>query len=190
MDSLRALLVQRAARLQDRPALTAPDWGTLSWSAWRRRVEGLGFALMGRTPLPTAVHAATGTAWDWAWEAAAACCGLPWDPGAAPLGPGLAEGPSLEAGRGPYHHREGSLSPATPFAAGLDHGAVLLRLRRLNDHLGWDHRTEVRLPLGDLALPGTRAALWSLAFAGGHARLEEGPVPDWDPRPFAAFWSP
>lgn len=192
MDSLRALLVQRAARLQDRPALSAPDWGTLSWSAWRRRVEGLGFALLAQAPLPAAVHSATGTAWDWAWETAAACCGLPWDPAAAPLAPGLRApgGPAPEAGRGPYHHREQALSAATPFAAGLDHGAVLLRLRRLNDDLGWDHRTALRLPLADLALPGTRAALWSLAFAGGHALLEAGPVPGWDPGPFAAFWEP
>jgi hypothetical protein len=191
MDNLRALLAQRAARLQGRPALSAPDWGTLSWSAWRNRVEGVGLALMAQDPLPSAIHAATGTAWDWACEVAAACCGLAWDPAAEPVEASIlgGEGFHPEGGRGPYHDREKSLSGTTPFSPNLDHGAMLLRLQRLNRTLEWDHGTEVSLPLEGIALPETRAALWSLLYAGGHAILEAGSQ-DWNARPFVGFWAP
>ena len=191
MDHLRALVVQRAARLQERPALTAPGWGSLSWSAWRSRVEGLGFALLVQTPLPAAVHAATGTPWDWACEVAAACCGLAWDPAVAAVDSAILGGAGFhpEAGRGPYHDREHALSTSTLFTAALDHGTVLARLQRLNRILEWDHDTRLRLPLGSLAQPATRAALWSLLYAGGHAVLETGTV-DWDARPFGGFWTP
>lgn len=191
METLRTLLVQRAARLQERPALTAPESGTLSWSAWRNRVEGVGFALLARTPVPPALHAATGTAWDWACEVAAACCGLAWDPSAGTVEASRLTGAGFhpEEGRGPYHDRERSLGPGTPFTAGLDHGAMLVRLQRLNRSLGWDHRTELRLPLGDLPLPAARAALWSLLFAGGHAIVEARPATNWDSTPFTGFWA-
>lgn len=190
MDNLRALLVQRAARLQERPALTAPEWGTLSWGAWRNRVEGVGFALLAQRPLPTSVHSTTGTPWDWACEVAAACCGLAWDPAAEAIEVSILGGDGFhpEAGRGPYHDRERSLGPATPFTTGLDHGAMLARLQRLNRILEWDHRTELRLPLADLSQPATRAALWSLLFAGGHAVLEARPTKPWEALPFAKFW--
>jgi hypothetical protein len=192
VDNLRALLVQRAARLQDRPALTAPDWGTLSWSAWRKRVEGLGFGLMAQTPLPAAIHASTGTAWDWACEVAAACCGLAWEPAAAEVETSILGGQGFhpERGRGPYHDREKVLSAATSLGSGLDHGAMLLRLQRLNRKLEWDHTAELRLPLESLALPEARAALWSLLYAGGHGSLEEGAPRDWNPGPFSGFWEP
>ncbi len=70
MESLRALLQQRAARLQERPALSAPGWGTLDWTAWRARVEGLAFGLMD-LPAGTPVHCAPGGPWAWAAEVAA-----------------------------------------------------------------------------------------------------------------------
>jgi hypothetical protein len=189
MENLRALLVQRAARLQDRPALSAPAWGTLSWSAWRNRAEGVGFGLMAQVPLPIAVHVSTGTAWDWACEVAAACCGLAWDPAAAEVEASILGGAGFnaEAGRGPYHNREKHLSAATPFAPGVDHGEMLLRLQRLNRKLEWDHGTELRLPRKGIALPENRAALWSILYAGGHAVLEEGSW-DWDAVPFVGFW--
>ncbi len=185
------LLVQRAARLQDRPALTAPEWGTLSWSAWRNRVEGIGFALLAQDPLPVALHSATGTPWDWACEVAAACCGLAWDPSSRGIGASILVGADFhpEAGRGPYHDREKAIASATPFTAGLDHGGMIARLQRLNRILEWDHRTELRLPSGDLSLPATRAALWSLLFSGGHAIVEARPAKPWEALPFAGFWA-
>jgi hypothetical protein len=192
METLRALLVQRAARLQERPALTTREWGTLSWGAWRNRVEGVGFALLARTPIPSGVHSGTGTPWDWACEVAAACCGLTWDPAAGAVDLSILGGDGFhpEEGRGPYHDRERSLGPDTPFTAGLNHGAMLARLQRLNRTLEWDHRTELRLPRADLASPATRAALWSLLFAGGHAILESPAPAEWNPSLFAHFWAP
>lgn len=177
METLRDLLVQRAARLQDRPAITAPGWGTLSWTAWRNRVEGVGLGLLaaglaGGSP----VHAASGSPWDWASEVAAACCGLRWEIGGAAIGPGVLGGPRFndDHGRGPYHDRERSLSADSPFLPGLDHGELLRRLRRLNATLGWDHDTRVAVGLADWPNPSARAALWSLLYAGGHAVLTDG----------------
>ena len=189
-QTLRTLLVQRAARLQGRPALTAPGWGTLSWSAWRNRVEAVGFGLLAGTP-PPAVQARTGTPWDWAAEVAAACCGLAWDEAGAALDDAFFT--TLEAhaetGRGPYHRSESCVLPETPFSAGLDHAALLLKLQRLNRSLEWDHRTELRVPLSGLGTPEARAALWSVLYAGGHARLGAS-APGWDPLPFRDFWMP
>ena len=78
-STLRDLLIQRAARLQDRPALTTPDWGTLSYAQLRNRVEGVALGLLAIESRPV-VFSATGTAWDWAAEVAAAASGLAWDP--------------------------------------------------------------------------------------------------------------
>lgn len=183
METLRDLLVQRAARLQERPAIRAPEWGTLSWSAWRARVEGIGFALLAE-PLVDPVFARSGGAWDWAAEVAAACCGLRWEPGAAPIDPTALGGArfGLDAGRGPYHERERTLRADTPFLPGLTHGELLARLQRLNRELGWDHDTVLAIPLAALAEPAVRGALWSLLFAGGQARLE--PAAAYDPEPF------
>lgn len=174
MTTLRQLLIQRAARLQERPAVTAPDWGTLAWGAWRNRVEGVGLGLLA-TPRPVgaAVHATTGTPWDWAAEVAAACCGLVWDAAGEVVPAEVLGGPAFNAdpGRGPFHDREDAVTPATPFTPGLDHATLLQRLQRLNRKLGWDHGTTLTLALGDLGHPEARAALWSVLYAGGHAVL-------------------
>ena len=61
--TLRDLLIQRAARLQGRPALTTPDWGTLSYAQLRNRVEGVALGLLATDP-PSTVFCGTGTPWD------------------------------------------------------------------------------------------------------------------------------
>jgi hypothetical protein len=203
-QTLRDLLIQRAARLQERPALTAPGWGTLSYAQLRNRVEGVALGLLAMEPWP-AVFSATGTAWDWAAEVAAAASGLAWDPAGQAVPSEILGGPRFndEGGRGPYHLREQVVQPSTPFTAGLHHGEVMTRLRRLNVELGWDHATQVGLPLARLGEAPLRAALWSSLYAGAHATLEtpsiesSGPpawrrktTPLWDPGPFLAFWMP
>ena len=186
--NLRELLIQRAARLQERPALSTPGWGTLSYAQFRNRVEGVALGLLGQATPPTAICSATGTPWDWVAEVAAAASGVPWDPAGQPLPMDLLGGPRFndEAGRGPYHAREQVVQAATAFTAGLTQGELVARLRRLNVRLGWDHDTAVELPLNRLGEPATRAALWSLLYAGGHALLR--PSPSWDPAPFQTFW--
>lgn len=187
MDTLRALLIQRAARLQGRPAVTAPGWDTLLWPAFRNRVEGVALGLMaGAPPLGAPVSSHTGGPWDWAAEVAAACCGLRWDPAGGPVDPAILGGPAFndEDGRQAYHDRDHDLEADTPFLGTLTHGELTLRLRRLNGLLGWDHATEVVLPLDQLGTPEVRAALWSVLYAGGHARLQAGKVPGWEPGPF------
>ncbi|HEX9081597.1 MAG TPA: hypothetical protein VF768_04915, partial [Holophagaceae bacterium] len=195
--TLRDLLIQRAARLQERPALTAPEWGTLSYAQLRNRAEGVAFALLAGPSTPEAVFSSTGTAWDWAAELATAASGLAWDADgwilpAACLG-GAAFHP--EAGRGPYHAREQVVREETSFHAGLVQGEVLRRLGRLNARLGWDHDTEVRLPMDRLGAPEVRAALWSALFGGSHAHLEaprpahrKPPEAAWTPERFKGFW--
>lgn len=191
--TLRHLLIQRAARLQERPALTAPGWPTLTWSAWRNRVEGVGLGLLAEDrPVGARIHAATGTPWDWATEVAAACCGLVWDESGPAPSPDLYGGGDFnaDAGRGPFHDREHELAPETPFCAGLNHAALLSRLQRLNRSLGWDHAVEVHLPLSALGRPETRAALWSALYAGAHTRLDGAdPRSATDLAPFSGFWS-
>ena len=65
-----------------------------------------------------------------------------------------------------------------------DHRELLRRLKRLNGLLGWDHSTEVILPIEQLGTPGLRGALWSALYAGGHAVLAPGAVRGWDPGVF------
>lgn len=201
-STLRDLLIQRAARLQGRPALTAPGWGTLTYAQLRNRAEGVALGLLASLP-PRAVFSGTGTAWDWAVELAAAASGLVWDPGGQMVPPEVLGGPRFnsEEGRGLYHACEHDVAEATLFSAGLTHGDLMVRLRRLNTALGWDHDTRVELPLPRLAEPTLRAALWSLLYAGGHAvlvaetpaatgllaRFRRAETP-WDPRPFERFW--
>ena len=202
-NTLRALLIQRAARLQERPALTAPGWGTLSYAQLRNRAEGVAFGLLAGGIPPGPVCAATGTAWDWAVELAAAASGLPWDALGWPVPAEILGGSCFhaEAGRGLYHAREAEAGEEATFHHGLTQGEVLRRLARLNDQLGWDHETAVTLPLGRLADPALRAALWSSLYAGGHAVLQPSPAPPgtldlprsragnpWDPAPFQGFW--
>lgn len=197
--TLRDLLLQRAARLQGRPAFTAPGWGTLSYAQLRNRAEGVALGLLAG-PLPCGAYCATGGPWDWLAELAAAASGLPWDHTTPPLPASILGGPAfnLEAGRGPYHDREALVTTTTPFQAELTQGELMARLRRLNVQLGWDHATEVALPLSHLGKPALRGALWSALYAGAHAILGETPppsvgflarrpTPTWDPAPFAGL---
>ena len=201
-STLRDLLIQRAARLQDRPALTTPDWGTLSYAQLRNRVEGVALGLLAIESRPV-VFSATGTAWDWAAEVAAAASGLAWDPVGQVVPPEVLGGPRFndEGGRGPYHAREQVVQASTPFTASLDHGEVMARLRRLNVELGWDHATQIGLPLARLGEAPIRAALWSALYAGAHAVLESPTLPpssrtallnktptSWNTEPFLVFW--
>jgi hypothetical protein len=190
VDTLRALLIQRAARLQEWPALTAPGWGTLRYPAFRNRVEGVALGLMASGPaVGSAAHSGTGGPWDWAAEAACACCGLVWSPAGPPVPAPVLGGVDFnaEAGRQPYHDRERQVLADTPFSGALTHGQLLARLARANRQLGWDHETEVLLPLDRLGTAAIRGALWSALFAGAHAILSPGPVPAWTPEPFAAL---
>ncbi|WP_243286765.1 hypothetical protein [Geothrix terrae] len=203
-STLRDLLIQRAARLQGRPALTAPGWGTLTYAQLRNRVEGVALGLLAGTP-PATVFSATGTIWDWAAELAAAASGLAWDQEGQPVPMEALGGPrfNAEAGRGAYHAREQVVTEGTPFTMGLTHGELMVRLRRLNAALGWDHDTRADLPLARLGEPALRAALWSALFAGAHAVLVPAAAPaagllarfrhhetPWDPAPFRDFWAP
>ena len=189
VQTLRDLLLQRSARLQEHPALTAPDWGTLSYAQFRNRVEGVALGLLADQVSP-AVFSATGTAWDWAAEVAAATSGQAWTPAGQTVPASVLGGAlfNAEAGRGPYHAREQVVQSSTPFSSGLDHADVLARLRWLNVRLGWDHETRVTLPLAQLEEAAVRAALWSVLYAGGHAMLEARG--SWDGAPFRGFWDP
>lgn len=205
--NLRQLLIQRAARLQSRPALTAPGWGTLSHGAWRNRVEGLALGLMAEDPPPGSLFSRTGGPWDWALEMAAACAGIPWDAAAPQADAALFGGPRFndENGRRAYHDREERLTAETPFDGRRTHGDMMLRLQRWNRTLGWDHDTVLRLPLSALPTEAGRAALWNLQYAGGHAMLvEDAPPPSrslgnlfkkkreaapWRPAAFEDFWT-
>jgi hypothetical protein len=188
--TLRDLLIQRAARLQGRHALTAPGWGTLSYAQLRNRVEGVALGLLAETAPVAALGSRTGSPWDWIAELAAAASGLAWDPAGPAVPPGVLGGPGFnaEAGRGPYHAREQAVTPDTPFTPGLDHAVLMARLRRLNAQLGWDHDTRLALPLARLGEAPVRAALWSALYAGAHAVLE--PHPAWNPAPFEEIWQP
>jgi len=192
MDSLRALLIQRAARLQEWPALTVPGWGTLRYPAFRNRVEGVALGLMaGHPSVGTPCHSHTGGPWDWVCEVACACCGLRWDPAGALVEPALLGGARFndEDGRQPYHDRDHDLAGDLPFLGTLDQAEILRRLRRLNGSLGWDHTTTLTLPMAALASQDLRGALWSALYAGSHAILAPGPVQAWDPAPFRQLLS-
>ncbi len=201
-QTLRDLLIQRAARLQDRPALTTPGWGTLSYAQLRNRAEGVALGLLAQS-LPEAAFSATGSPWDWMAELATAASGLTWDPGGQSIPDEVFGGPRFndEGGRGPYHDREQVVQPSTAFTTELNHGELMARLRRLNVQLGWDHGTRVELPMAQLRDAALRAALWSALYAGAHvelappserpasllARFQKAP-PSWDAEPFLAFW--
>lgn len=179
--TLRQLLVQRAARLKDRPAFTAPEWGTLSYAQFRNRVEGIALGLLARPRPPgSPVHLAGASPWAWAAEVAAACAGLRWEAGGEAV-PGACLGGPLfnsEEGRGSYHDREEAVTPELGFHLGLAQGDVLRLLARWNLRLGWDHEAALTLPLAATPTPGGRAALWSALFAGAHVTLgEPGPAP-------------
>ena len=186
--SLRLLLIQRAARLQERPALTATGWGTLSWSAWRNRVEGIALGLAAR-PLPPSLHASGHGPWDWAAEVAVACCGGVWDPGGEAIPDEILGGAQFNAeeGRGPYHDRE--VSPTTPFANEFTHQELLNRLQTWNGRLGWDHTSLLRIAPEATGTPEARAALWCALFAGGHTQYLAPGNPADDLEPFRSFWS-
>ena len=182
--TLRTLLIQRAARLQERPALSAPAWGTLSYAQFRNRVEGVALGLL-EGEVPPSIFSATGSAWDWAAEVAAAASGLSWVITERFVPAEILGGPrfNAEGGRGPYHHCEEVVCIDTPFTPSVTQGELVRRLQRLNDRLGWDHETRVELPLAQLGDAALRGALWSALYAGAHAVLKPGPVA-WDPTPF------
>ena len=185
--TLRELLIQRAARLQEWPALTAPGWQSMNYPAFRNRVEGVALGLMALDPpVGARLFSATGGPWDWACEVACACCGLVWAGDGTPVDAAVLGGArfNLEEGRQTYHDREHGVLETTPLAGSLDHGELLRRLRRLNGRLGWDHETRVTLPLAQLATPELRGALWCALYGGSHAVLAAGTVKDWDPEPF------
>ena len=204
-DTLRKLLIQRAARLQERPAFSAPPWGTLDYGQFRNRVEGVALGLVAAGCQPEApVFSATDTPWDWAAEVAAACCGLRWESTGTSINPEILGGPRFndEEGRGLYHEREHLVDGNTLFSGRLDHAAMLLKLQRMNRILDWDHETRVGLPPAQLGTPAVRAALWCALYAGSHAMLQEEPRPRpgifkragavaaaFDPALFAEFWS-
>ncbi len=204
MGNLRTLLIERAARLQERPAFTAPTWGTLNYSQFRNRVEGVALGLMGPAcPLGTAFFCATGTPWDWASEVAVACCGLRWERTGAIVDPRILGGHRFnnELGRATYHEREHEVGGDSLFSGLLDHAAMMQRLQRMNRLLGWDHETTMGIPMAQLGTPTVRAALWCALYAGSHAILEEEPPPPqgifkrrmpqraaFDPAPFSGFW--
>ncbi len=169
--TLRLLLIQRAARLQQRPAFSCAPWPTLSYSGFRNRVEGVGFGLLAANL--EAVHARTGTPWDWMVELAAAAAGLRWDPSAPPVPAAILGGDEFnsEGGRGLFHDREAHVTDDTPFTSTLTHGDFHQRLVRLNLRLGWDHDTVARLPRAAWGTPALRGALWSALYAGAHAVL-------------------
>lgn len=198
--SLRTLLIQRAARLQDRPAFSCAPWPPLSYAQLRNRAEGVGFGLLAEGA-PGATFATGQGPWDWMAELAAAVAGLRWDPEAPPLSAEVLGGPRFndDRGRGPLHDREEAVDGETPFTATLTQGELLRRLARLNTALGWDHETVVTLPLEGWGSPALRGALWSALYAGAHAvvapaapppgRLARwfGPppaAPAFDPTPF------
>ena len=204
-DNLRNLLIQRAARLQERPALTSPAWGTLDYSRLRNRVEGVALGLLAsECPVGMAIFSATGTPWDWAAEIAAACCGLRWESPGAIVSPEILGGIRFndERGRGPYHEREHEVAGSTCFSGEHDHAAMMQVLRRMNRVLGWDHETVVRFPVAQIGTREVRAALWCVLYAGSHAILDEVPPPRkgmfrsrdvnptaFDPAPFLEFWT-
>jgi len=189
--TLRHLLIQRAARLQERPALTTPEWSTLNYFQFRNRAEGVALGLMAQPLASDAVFSAAGTAWDWISEIAAACCGLQWDPAgmeiAAPIQGGVRF--NDEGGRQAYHDREPDLNADTLFLPGISHGELLRRLQHLNRRLGWDHDTRLTLPVAAVPTPEGRATLWSALFAGAHAELVPSLRGGWDSTPFVGFFS-
>jgi hypothetical protein len=203
-ENLRKLLIQRAARLQERSALTSSSWGLLNYNQFRNRVEGVALGLSATTcPVGTGVFCATGTPWDWASEVAAACCGLRWERSGAIVNTEILGGSGFndEHGRGPYHEREQEVNGGTIFAGSLDHAAVMLKLQRMNRILGWDHETEVSFPLALIGISPVRAGLWCALYAGSHAILEDEPTLSkgiinrrmaqraaFDPAPFSEFW--
>lgn len=173
-STLRHLLIQRAARLQNRPALTTKEWGTLSWAAWRNRVEGVAMGLLVTpTPTGTPIHTTEPGPWAWATEVAAACCGLVWAKGGRVVSPSILGGSDFnsEAGRGPYHDREHDLLPEMPFTEGLAHQALLLRLQAWNRRLGWDHDSTISIGIDQTETRAGRAALWCALYAGAHTQF-------------------
>lgn len=177
MDTLRALLIQRAARMQRHPAFSVPgdpNW-TLDYSQLRNRVEGLALGLLAE-PLPagSAIFLEDAGPWVWIAELAAAACGLRWERGGDSVPPACLGGPGFnhDEGRGPYHDRDKDFGPDAPFTAGLTQGELLRRLARLNQKMGWDHDSVFRVPPALAATPAGRGALWSALYAGAEARVE------------------
>lgn len=184
-STLRHLLVQRAARLQERPALSTPEWGTLDYFQLRNRVEGVALGILAISPQQEVLFSDTHTPWDWVGEVAVACCGFRWDAGGTRLNPAVFGGPQFndENGRQLYHDREDALTASTLFFGNLSQAELLGRLKRLNRTLGWDHTTRVDVPMAELGTAEGRGALWSALYAGAHVRMVAPGIP-WEPLPF------
>lgn len=190
-ETLRQLLIQRAARLQEFPAFSAPDFEALNYFQLRNRVEGVALGLMAKAPeADVSFWRAEADPWAWMAEVAVACCGFRWDPRGSGVAPECLGGTAFnsEDGRQAYHDREGAVEADSPFLEGLTQGELLRRLQRLNRSLGWDHRTVLDLPCTAMGSPVGRGALWSLLYAGGRARiLARG---TWDSGPFVGLLEP
>lgn len=189
--TLRHLLQQRAARLQERPALVTAAWGSLDYFQLRNRVEGVALGIMAQPSPPTRLFARSGTPWDWISELATACCGLQWAAAGTTVDEAVLGGARFndEGGRLAYHDQEHTLDSTSAFLPGLTHGELLVALRRLNGCLGWDHETRFALPLSQLPTPEGRTALWSALFAGARLELVELHTANWDPAPFRGLLS-
>lgn len=188
--TLRELLIERAARLQERPALELDPFGRLDYLRLRNRVEGVALGLMAAAPEPgTAAWSEPGP-WAWIAELAATCCGLRWSPEGARIPEACLGGAAFndEAGRQAYHDRERQVGAETLIWDGLSHGELLIRLRRLNVRLGWDHRSRVELPAEAWGTPEARGLLWSGLYAGAFVVI--APRASWDPEPFRRLLEP
>lgn len=190
-ETLRQLLIQRAARLQEFPAFSAPEFGALNYFQLRNRVEGVALGLMAGAPeRGSSFQVSKAGPWAWMAEVAVACCGFRWESAGAEVPPACLGGVSFnaEGGRQGYHDQEESVEPESPFLGAITQGELLRRLRRLNGKLGWDHRTVLDLPHEAMGTPAGRGALWSLLYAGGRVRiLERG---TWGSGPFEGILEP
>ncbi len=195
METLRHLLVQRAARLQDRPALSCKAWGTLNYSQFRNRVEGVALGLMatsqsigtlyytGERGEANNIHdhaeidiqRPTYEPWIWIAEVAAIACGFIWSSQGDLISPSILGGRHFnnEEGRGPFHDRDAELTGSCFAVPGLSHQQILLRMQRENEKLGWDHTTKLELSQPDVTTSNGRALLWNALYAGSHVVLTE-----------------
>lgn len=190
-ETLRQLLIQRAARLQEFPAFSAPGFGALNYFQLRNRVEGVALGLMASAPERGACfHVSEAGPWAWMAEVAVACCGFRWEGGGEEVPLECLGGAAFnsENGRQGYHDQEAEVEGESAFLGTLTQGELLRRLRRLNGKLGWDHRTVLELQRAAMGTPAGRGALWSLLYAGGQARIQD--QGRWDSGPFEGLLEP
>lgn len=196
METLRQLLIQRAARLQERPALSCRAWGTLNYSQYRNRIEGVALGLMADKPAVGELvfmdqkdlgwfnayeqleqFLAIQEPWSWICEVAAATCGLVWNLEGYRINPSIAGGALFnnELGRGEFHNRDQEINKATLLTLTHSHAQMLSKMQRTNSILGWDHKSEIHLPIEHLTTPVGRAMLWNGIYGGSHIILKDPP---------------